>query len=118
LLAAKVDVIAANGGTATVAASKVTKEIPIVTNVGLDPVAMGLVASLSRPGGNITGVANLANVLNAKRFEQELNPSLSSVGVLLAPNAGNPSYVRDSQAAARARFASGRRPLGAPVGAC
>jgi len=104
LVRAKVDLIATNGGTATVAAAKATKQIPIVMTGGIDPVAAGLAASLSRPGGNVTGVANLGGVLNAKRLEllKELNPGMSSVGVLLAANVGNPSYMRDIESAARA----------------
>jgi len=103
LIRAKVDIIVANGATATVAAAKATKQIPIVMSVGVDPVASGLVASLSRPGGNVTGVYTLASALNAKRMEllKEANPGLSSVGVLLAFNVGNPAYRLDAEEAAR-----------------
>ena len=103
LVQAKVDVIVAYGSTFAFAAAKATKEIPIVMHIGVDPVASGLVASLARPGGNLTGVITLATGLNAKRIEllKELNPALASFGVVLAPNVGNPVYVRDSEAAAR-----------------
>jgi putative tryptophan/tyrosine transport system substrate-binding protein len=104
LVRAKVDVIVALGSTAVFAAAKATKQIPIVMNAGVDPVASGLVASLSRPGGNLTGIVNTTQALNAKRIEllKELIPGLSSFGVVLTPNVGNPIYVRDSEAAARA----------------
>jgi putative ABC transport system substrate-binding protein len=104
LVRAKVDVIVALGSTAVFAAAKATKQIPIVMNAGVDPVASGLVASLSRPGGNLTGVVNTTIALNAKRIQllKELIPGLSSFGVVLTPNVGNPIYVRDSEAAARA----------------
>jgi putative ABC transport system substrate-binding protein len=104
LLRAKVDVIVAYGSTAVSAAAKATKEIPIVMLVGVDPVSTGLVPSLSRPGGNLTGVATMATALNAKRIEllKELSPGVSSIGVVLAPNVGNPIYRRESETAARA----------------
>jgi putative tryptophan/tyrosine transport system substrate-binding protein len=59
LLRANVDLIVATGSTATIAVAKATKQIPIVTIMGTDPVASGLAASLSRPGGNVTGVLSL-----------------------------------------------------------
>lgn len=104
LVHAKVDVIVAYGSTAVTAVAKATKDIPVVMLVGVDPVATGLVPSLSRPGGNLTGVATLAGPLNAKRIEvlKELNPGMSSIGVVLAPNVGNPVYRRESEDAARA----------------
>jgi putative tryptophan/tyrosine transport system substrate-binding protein len=104
LVQAKADVIIAFGSTAILAAAKATKEIPIVMNAGMDPVASGLANSLSRPGGNLTGIVNAAIFLNEKRIEllKELSPGLSSFGVVLTPNAGNPIFVRDSETAARA----------------
>lgn len=104
LVRAKVDLIVANGATAIFAVAKATKQIPIVMIIGSDPVATGLVASLARPGGNLTGVATLTTGLNGKRIEllKELNPGLSSVGVLLAPNVANPVNMRESEAAAQA----------------
>lgn len=72
---------------ATVAFKNVTRQIPIVFAAVGDPVAFGLVASLSRPGGNITGVANIASDLAGKRLEllKELLPQMTLVGVLLEP---------------------------------
>jgi len=104
LVRAEVDVIVAFGSTSVFAAAKATKKIPVVMIVGVDPVASGLVRSLSSPGGNVTGVLNTTLALNAKRIEllKELVPGLSSFGVVLASNVGNPTNVRDSEAAARA----------------
>jgi len=104
LVRAKVDLIVTYGATATVTAAKATKEIPIVAIIGADPVASGLAASWSRPGGNVTGVATLGVGLVGKRIEllKELIPGLSRVGILLALNVGNPVMRRDSEAAAHA----------------
>lgn len=103
LVQAKVDVIVAYGSTAAFTAAKATNQIPIVFHMGADPVAAGLVPSLSRPGGNVTGILTLATGLTAKRLQlvKELNPEVSSVGVVLAPNVTNPDYVREAEAAAR-----------------
>ena len=102
LVRTRVDVIVAYGSTACTAAAKGTKDIPVVMMIGVDPVAAGLVPSLSRPGGNLTGVATMATALNAKRIDllKELLPGVSRVGVVLAPNVGNPTYRRESEAAA------------------
>ena len=89
LAASRVDVIVAYGRTATQAATRATKEIPVVTVIGSDPVATGLAASLSRPGGNVTGVYTLGSDLIAKRVEllRELVPGIKQFGVLLASGA-------------------------------
>jgi len=104
LVRAKVDLIVTYGATATFAAAKATREIPIVMIIGADPVARGLAASLSRPGGNVTGITTLTGGLIGKRIEllKELVPGLSRVGILLTPNIGNPIEARESEAAARA----------------
>jgi putative ABC transport system substrate-binding protein len=88
---------------ATVAAKTVTATIPIVFAIGADPVELGVVSSLNRPGGNITGVSFLVTTLAAKRLEllRELAPSATVVGFLV--NRANPTseaQTRDAQAAA------------------
>ena len=101
-----VSVIVATGGlTSAMAAKAATMTIPIVFNVADDPVRFGLVPSLSRPGGNLTGVNFFAGELAAKRFEilRELVPGAVRVAVLLNPNAmTTEALVQDAQAAARA----------------
>ncbi len=69
LVRLKVDLIVITGGTAALAAKKATTTIPIVVTNSGDPVGEGLVASLARPGGNVTGLSSLAVELNTKRLE-------------------------------------------------
>jgi ABC-type uncharacterized transport system substrate-binding protein len=90
LVQIKVDVLVSPNGSAIVAAKQATKTIPIVMVVVLDPVATGLVDSLARPGGNITGVSTLNRELSGKRLEllKEVVPEISRVGVLR--NLGGP----------------------------
>jgi ABC-type uncharacterized transport system substrate-binding protein len=97
LLRLKVDIIVVAGGAATVRAAKnATKTIPIVM-MGLpaDPVELGFVASLARPGGNVTGLTNLGRELAGKRLEllKEAVPKLARVAVLYEP--ANPNSVRE-----------------------
>jgi putative tryptophan/tyrosine transport system substrate-binding protein len=89
----KVDVIAAAGTLAPLAAKRVTTTIPIVMTAAGDPLGSGLVASLARPGGNVTGMSLMAPDLGAKRLEllKEAVPRLSRVAVLW--NADNPYSV-------------------------
>jgi putative ABC transport system substrate-binding protein len=90
LVRSNVDVIVAHGTPGSLAAKRATATIPIVVaNIG-DPVAAGVVASLARPGGNITGLSFFSPQLGAKRIEllKELMPQLAGVAVLL--NANNP----------------------------
>jgi putative tryptophan/tyrosine transport system substrate-binding protein len=100
-----VAVIAAAGGTPSALAAKAaTTSIPIVFAVGVDPVDAGLVASLSRPGGNLTGVANLNEEVGPKRLEllHELLPTATDFAALIdqtAPTVSTP-FVRDLQTAA------------------
>ena len=101
-----VSVIVATGGSASALAAKAaTTTIPIVFNIGDDPVRLGLVSSLSRPGGNITGVNFFAVELAAKRLEilRELIPAAARVAVLVNPaNAvTTEALLRDVQPAAR-----------------
>src|SRR5437762_241845 len=87
LVSEKVDVIVSYGTTATLAAAKATSIIPIVMVAGGDPVKVGLVATLSKPGGNVTGVTFISLELVGKRLEilKEVVPGVRRVGVLLNP---------------------------------
>lgn len=98
-----VDVIVATGGPPALAAQRVTDTIPIVMPTSGDPVGQGLVASLARPGGNVTGLAGLAQELSGKRLEllKEIVPGAARVAVLW--NAANPAKAlefKQTQAAA------------------
>jgi ABC-type uncharacterized transport system substrate-binding protein len=104
LVGRQVDIIAAAAIPAARAAKNATTTIPIVFEVGTDPVEFGLVASLSRPGGNLTGVSSLD--LSPKRIEMisELVPQAKVIALLVNPN--NPiaeSVIRSAQEAARTK---------------
>jgi putative ABC transport system substrate-binding protein len=98
----KVDLIFVSDPNAALAAKNATRTIPIVFLLGGDPVVAGLVDSLARPGGNVTGFTDIANVLIGKRFEllKETIPKLSSVAVLWNPRT-SPQQWKESQLAAR-----------------
>jgi putative ABC transport system substrate-binding protein len=101
----KVDVLIASGTPSVPAAKRATATIPVVFVASIDPVATGLVASLARPGGNITGLAGVHADLMGKRLEllKETVPRLSRVAVLChAANPGNTQYIRQGEVAARA----------------
>jgi putative ABC transport system substrate-binding protein len=103
LVRRQVTVIAANSA-AAVAAKSVTTTIPIVFDTGFDPVQLGLVASLNRPGGNLTGVSNLNVELGPKRLEllRELIPTADIIALLVNPtNPNAEKLLKDHQVAAR-----------------
>jgi putative tryptophan/tyrosine transport system substrate-binding protein len=107
LVSRKVDVIVTNGGTpAALAAKSATSTVPIVfINVG-DPVRVGLVASLARPGGNMTGFSNITVELMPKLLEliTELVPQTSAIALLVNPNTANAEFlIQDLQQAAHAK---------------
>jgi len=108
LVALKVDVIVAPTTPATVAAKQATKTIPIVFAVVSDPVTSGLVTSLARPGGNVTGLSVLEPELVGKRLEllKQVVPGVSRVAVLWHPGAvgerTEKDVLKEAEAAARA----------------
>ncbi|HYU11097.1 MAG TPA: ABC transporter substrate-binding protein [Stellaceae bacterium] len=105
LVGRKVDLIVANSPPSALAAKSATSTIPIVFRGGSDPVGDGLVASLARPGGNLTGASAFADDLTAKRLEllSELVPQARVIALLVNPNLSSAERVmRDAQEAARA----------------
>jgi putative ABC transport system substrate-binding protein len=103
LVRSQVTVIAAEGTSSTMVAKAATTTIPIVFVSGGDPVKLGLVPSLNRPGGNVTGVTFVVGELGAKQLGllHELQPQAVRVGVLVDPNyPGTASFISDVQAAA------------------
>jgi putative tryptophan/tyrosine transport system substrate-binding protein len=104
LVRRRVAIIFADGATAARAAKAATTTIPIVFGTGGDPVALGLVASLNRPGANVTGIANLATELSPKRLQllRQLIPDTAALGVLADPEFPATQFmIPDLQAAAR-----------------
>src|SRR5437588_195402 len=107
LVGRKVDVIVTTGGSpGALAAKSATSTIPIVFRTGGEAVEVGLVASLARPGGNLTGVSMLTDELTPKRLEllSELVPQAGVIALLLNPNNRSAErIIRDGPEAARAK---------------
>jgi ABC-type uncharacterized transport system substrate-binding protein len=105
LVRSQVTVITAGGAVAAQAAKNATKTVPVVFTSGADPVASGLVRSLSRPGGNLTGVSLLAAEMATKRLEliRDLLPHARAVGMVINPSfPGADSEIAEVEAAGRA----------------
>jgi len=105
LVKLNVDIIIASGTPPVVAAKNATRTIPIVYVASIDPIATGLVVSLARPGGNVTGFAGLYPDLMGKQLEllHEIIPGLSRVALLsYAMNPGSAEYIRQAKLAAPA----------------
>jgi putative ABC transport system substrate-binding protein len=104
-LAGNVDVVAVATNTAALAARRMSETTPVVFSYVSDPVGLGLVKSLARPGGNMTGIADVISELVAKRLEmlRELLPGVSKVAVLVGSDTDRvaATEVRDVEAAAR-----------------
>ncbi len=108
LVSLKVDLIVTDGTGPSLAAKKATSTIPIVMLTSIDPAGTGLVASLARPGGNITGLTNLGGELGGKFLEllKETIPTLNRVGILrtggAAGGVANDLFVKETEVSARA----------------
>src|SRR5262245_50122991 len=102
LVRLKVDLIVTTGDGPTFGAKKATTTIPIVMTTSSDPVAQGLVASLARPGGNVTGLSSLAADLNTKRLEilKDAVPKLTRVALLQAPGVTGDLQLKELRPAA------------------
>jgi putative ABC transport system substrate-binding protein len=104
LVRLKVDVIVTTATESSLAAQRATKTIPIVMAGGADPIGWGLVESLARPGGNITGMRTLSAEISGKRLEllKETFPKISRVAILWKPSAsGQKSQMKETESAAR-----------------
>ncbi len=101
-LAGQPDLVVVDGRLATQALAAATRTVPIITMLGLDPVETGLIQSLARPGGNITGVTLFSDLLNVKRMEMlmEIAPGARRIGIV-STNPAGAIEVAASQVAAR-----------------
>jgi ABC-type uncharacterized transport system substrate-binding protein len=106
LVRSKVDLIVVTAGPAVLAVKSATTTIPIVMTSTTDPVGEGLVASLARPGGNVTGLSGLANELNTKRLEvlKDAVPRLSRVGLLRTPGSVQWKEIRPAALALKLKL--------------
>jgi len=106
LVRLRVDLIVVTSGPPALAAKGATTTIPIVMTSTTDPVGEGLVASLARPGGNVTGLSGLANELNTKRLEvlKDAVPRLSRVGLLRTPGSVQWKEIRPAAVALKLKL--------------
>ena len=106
LVRLKVDLIVTSGGVAPLPAKKATTTIPIVMTTSTDPVGEGLIASLARPGGNVTGLSALAAELNTKRLEilKDAVPKLARVGILRTPTSVQWKEIRPAALALKLKL--------------
>ena len=106
LVRLKVDLILANGTSPTIAAKKATSTIPIVMTSTTDPVRNGIIASLARPGGNVTGLTNISGDLGGKLLEllKELDPKFTRVAIVIpgGPAPANKLFIKETEIPARA----------------
>ena len=104
LVRLKVDIIVADSTGIALALKKATSTIPIVMTTVTDPVGTGLVASLARPGGNVTGLTSISGELGGKLLEilKESVPRLNRVAILRPAGAANDLFVRETEPSARA----------------
>jgi len=111
LVRARVSAIYAGGPPAALAVKATTSTIPVVVTSGQDPVTIGLVGSYNQPGGNVTGMAILLNVLNAKRLGllRELVPAATLIAVLLNP--AEPAFNTELEDVQEAAHATGQKIL-------
>ena len=103
LVSLKVEVILADGSGAVSAAKKATSTVPIVMTTSTDPVGNGLIASLARPGGNVTGLTSITGEFAGKLLEllKEIVPELTRVAVLHPGGAADDLFVKQAKASAR-----------------
>jgi ABC-type uncharacterized transport system substrate-binding protein len=109
-------IVVGGGSIAALSVKRATTTIPVVFAIGADPVRMGLVSSLNRPGGNVTGVTFLLNALVAKRLDllRQLEPSIKLIGMFVNP--ANPNARTDMDDAEAAARQFGLRTLAENVG--